>query len=254
MTIVGLSAAAALGLVSGTSIGCIGIGGVILVPIMVQFGIPIHTAIASAMAGYILTGLVGTGVFIKKGTLDWRSARWLLAGAMPAAILGSIAAKAAPSFLLELFVALLTGFTGFQSLVRASPKIDTRQSKFILSNATRGWLGAFTGFLSALTGTGGPVVLVPILLWLEVPVLAAIGLAQAIQLPIAVLATVSNTVNGTLDALLALELGIGLTVGAWIGARLAHSLNQQVLRRIVATVLIAICALSLFRIGRGFIG
>lgn len=254
MTLVGLSAAAALGLVSGISIGCIGIGGVILVPIMVQFGIPIHTAIASAMAGYILTGLVGTSVFLKKGTLNWSSAHWLLVGAMPAAILGSIAAKAAPSFLLELIVALLTGFTGFQSLVRASPKIDTRQSKFTLSNAARGALGAFTGFLSALTGTGGPTVLVPLLLWLEVPVLAAIGLAQAIQLPIAVLATASNTVNGTLDLVLALELGIGLIIGAWIGARLAHSLNQQVLRRIVAIVLIGICALSLFRISRGFIG
>jgi len=188
MTIIGLCAAIFLGLVSGISIGCIGIGGVILVPALVQIGgIPIHTAIASAMAGYILTGLIGTAVFLKKGTLDWPSARLLWIGAMPAAILGAIAAKAAPPFLLELIVALLTTFTGLQSLARRRAPLDEQTSKFVLSKSTGITVGAVTGFLSALTGTGGPVVLVPVLLWLEVPVLIAIGLAQAIQLPIAVL-------------------------------------------------------------------
>lgn len=254
MTIIELSAAAVLGLVSGTSIGCIGVGGVILVPIMVQAGVPIHIAIASAMAGYVLTGLVGTGVFLRKGTLDWRSARWLWAGAMPAAIIGSIAAKAAPPFVLELIVALLTAFTGLQSLTRPRLKIKEKRPKFILSNSAGAAVGAFTGFLSALTGTGGPVVLVPVLLWLEAPVLIAIGLSQAIQLPIAVLATVSNAANGTLDLLLALTLGVGLSVGAWFGARLAHSLNQEVLRRIVAVVLVGVAALMVFRLARGFIG
>ena len=50
-------------------------------------------------------------------------------------------------------------------------------------------IGAITGFGSALTGTGGPVVLVPILVWCEMPILAAVGLSQAIQMPIALLAT-----------------------------------------------------------------
>lgn len=254
MTIVGLSAAAALGLVSGTSVGCIGIGGVILVPIMIQFGVPIHIAIASAMAGYILTGIVGTWVFLKKGTLNWASARWLCAGAMPAAILGSIAAKAAPPFVLELIVAVLTAFSGLQTLVRPQPQIDAKRGKFVLTNAAGAAVGTLTGFLSALTGTGGPTVLIPVLLWLEVPVLVAIGLAQAIQLPIAVLATISNTANGTLDPLLALALGAGLSVGAWFGARLAHSLNQNVLRRIVAVVLLGVAALMVFKLTRSFIG
>jgi hypothetical protein len=255
MIIIGLGAAIFLGLVSGISIGCIGIGGVILVPALVQIGgVPIHTAIASAMAGYVLTGLVGTGVFLKKGTLDWPSARLLLIGAMPAAILGSVAANAAPPFLLELIVALLTTFAGLQTLARRPTKIDERAPKFTFTKSTGVGVGALTGFFSALTGTGGPLVLVPVLLWLEVPVLITIGLAQAIQLPIAVLATLSNAANGTLDLPLALSLGAGLTLGAWCGARLAHALNQRVLRRVVAVVLIGIGVLLLFRIIRSFIG
>jgi uncharacterized protein len=254
MTIIGLCVAAFLGLVSGISIGCTGVGGVILVPALVQIGgIPIHTAIASAMAGYIATGLVGSWVFIKKGTLNWASARLLWIGAMPAAILGSLAAKAASPFVLELIIALLTALTGLQTLARPRIRIKD-QAEAKLSNSASIGVGTLTGFLSALTGTGGPVVLVPILLWLEVPVLTAIGLSQAIQLPIAVLGTAVNAANGTLNPALALALGAGLSVGAWFGARLAHKLHQGALRRVVATVLIGIGILLLFQLVRGFAG
>ncbi|NNF80391.1 MAG: sulfite exporter TauE/SafE family protein, partial [Rhizobiales bacterium] len=60
----GVLLVAILGLISGLSIGCIGIGGVILVPGLFYLGgIPIQTAIAAAMLGYMLTGLVGTIVY-----------------------------------------------------------------------------------------------------------------------------------------------------------------------------------------------
>ena len=61
-----------------------------------------------------------------------------------------------------------------------------------LSAPTLLGLGGGIGFLSALTGAGGAFVLLPVLLLLDVPVLAAIGLGQAIALPIAGLASVAN--------------------------------------------------------------
>jgi uncharacterized protein len=69
------------------------------------------------------------------------------------------------------------------------------------------------GVASAVTGTGGSVLLVPVLLWLELPVLTAIGLSQAIQLPIALTATVGSTVYGVLDWELAGLLSAGVGVG-----------------------------------------
>ena len=46
-----------------------------------------------------------------------------------------------------------------------------------------------------LSGTGGPLVLVPILTFLSMPLLAVIGLSQAIQIPIAVFATIESMVR-----------------------------------------------------------
>lgn len=239
-----------LGLVSGLMIGCIGIGGVILVPALAYLGgVPIHAAIAAAMAGYILTGLVGTLVFARKGTIRWDLSGALWLGAMPAALAGALAASRAPTGLLEAVIGATTLLSGVQSLA-------TRQSD-MAENAGAGLsrqrltaIGAGVGFVSAVSGTGGPLALVPVLMWLELPVLLVIGLAQAIQLPIALLATAGNLYAGTVDLMLGGLLGIGLSAGSWAGARLAHSLPRAMLRGFVSAVLLIVGAAILIKIGR----
>ena len=68
----GLILVTILGLISGLSIGCIGIGGVILVPGLFYLGgIPIQIAIAAAMMGYVLTGVVGTVVYARNKSINW---------------------------------------------------------------------------------------------------------------------------------------------------------------------------------------
>ena len=240
-----LALAGIVGLAAGLSIGCIGVGGIIVVPALVAVGVPIHVAIAAAMAGFIVTGAVGTTVFARRGTLDARAALPTLVAAMPASILGAVAAQAAPGLLLELAIGALTALSGANILWRARGRSAAPHAP---SRATGVAVGAVAGFLSALTGTGGPAILLPMLLWLDVPVLAAVGLGQAIQLPVAVLATLGNIVGGTVRWALALPLGLGLAVGAWGGARLAHALDQALLRRLVALVLLGVGLLMLGRV------
>src|ERR1700757_5483910 len=67
----------ALALVSGLLIGCIGIGGVLLVPILSLMGIDVHAAIAASMFGYLFSGLIGTWLYARKASIDWPSALWL---------------------------------------------------------------------------------------------------------------------------------------------------------------------------------
>lgn len=240
MTIIALSVSALLGFIAGISVGCIGVGGVILVPALVYIaGIPLHAAIPSAMAGYIWTGVVGTRVFLRHSTFNWPSSLPLWAGAIPAAVFGSIVTTMTPTAILELVIAALTVVSGVQTLARRPSLEKQAASDLQLPKPVGVGIGAATGFLSALTGTGGPAVLLPILFWLDVPVLLAIGAAQGIQLPISVLATFSNAAGGTLRPILALVLGISLSAGAWFGAKLAHRLDQKILRRIAAVALLA---------------
>jgi uncharacterized protein len=238
---------ALLGTLSGLLIGCIGIGGVILVPALVFLaGISIQVAIPAAMFAYILSGLVATAVFARNKSIHWGMAMWLCLAATPAAFAGAWAVSVFDPRLLAALLGLLTLLSGLYAL--RTQKLADVASTEVPNNALL-VIGAVTGFLSSVTGTGGPLVLVPILISLSVPVLTAVGLSQAIQLPVAIAATVGNVIYGTLDLTLGGVLAASLTVGSWFGAMLAHSIPRAVLRGIVSAVLVIIGTFILANVG-----
>jgi uncharacterized membrane protein YfcA len=79
------------------------------------------------------------------------------------------------------------------------------------------------------------------------PVLPAIGLGQAIALPIAGLASVANMQAGLIDAPLATLLAVGLSAGIAIGTPIAHALPQPVLRRLLGSLVVAAGTAMLLR-------
>ena len=252
MTLFELVLFGTFGLMAGGLIGCVGVGGVILVPALVYLaGVPIKFAIAAAMFAYLLSGAVGTFAFARKKSIEWSMTIPLWLAAMPSALAGALAVNVASAHVLELLIGLLTAGSGIQALRRIAPPAEAVGQK--VSNGYLAMAGSVTGFLSALTGTGGPLVLIPILMWVHVPVLTAIGLAQAIQLPIAVLATAGNLYAGILDVSLGLIIGLGIVFGTWGGAWLAHVLPRETLRRIVATLLALVGGTILVKLTAGLL-
>lgn len=238
------------GLAAGLLIGCVGIGGVILVPLLSYVGgVDVHTAIAAAMFAYLISGAMGTVVYARHGSIRWDLTLSMWLGAMPAAFAGALFASVLSTKLLELCIGLLTAISGLHALRQQNQ--ETEDAEQSLSRQTLTLAGAATGFLSALTGTGGPLVLIPILLWLRLPALTAIGLAQAIQLPIAALATGGNLFTGTLDLIMGCAIAVGISLGTWGGSKLAHRLPQATLRTAVSFLLVLVGGLILLRLGYG---
>jgi uncharacterized membrane protein YfcA len=236
----------ALGAAAGLLIGCVGIGGVILVPALVYLaGQSFPVAIAAALGAFIVSGLVGVYEYSKAGSIRWRPTAWLWAGALPCGLAGAWLVSTVAPALLELAIGLLAAASGLGVLLRRD-SAPTRARALSAPSFTA--IGAVTGLVSALTGTGGPLVLVPILLSLDVPTLAALGLAQGIQLPIAVAATAGNALSGALDARLALVLAGGIAVGTWLGAKAAHAAPTRRLRQAVAVLLVLVGGLMLLRV------
>jgi uncharacterized membrane protein YfcA len=252
MGAMGLLSLGAFGLFVGALIGGVGIGGVLLVPGLVYVGgVEIRVAIAAAMFSYLFSGLVGATIYARRGSIRWGMGAWLIVGAMPGAFLGAAAMSVIPAGILEFAIALVIILAGANALRPG------RQDPPSPRAPRRPWLagiGAVTGFGSALTGTGGPLILVPILVWLETPVLTAVGLSQAIQIPVAFLATAGNLTYGRVDVLIGGSIAVALMAGAAIGARLAHAVSQALLKRLVAGVLVAVGGLILAKLAiRGFV-
>lgn len=247
-SLAGLAPLALIALVVGVLIGCIGIGGVLLVPSLTYIGgMQVHVAIATCMFSYLFSGAVGAVEYARRGSIRWSMSGWLCAGAMPGAFLGAVTVSVVPAVYLELLIAALILFSGVHALFRRAESAGTR----VPGNAQLAVIGAVTGYGSAMSGTGGPLLLVPILVWLKMPVLTAVGLSQVIQLPIAALATWGNLVYGNVDIAVGLGIAILLMAGVAAGARIAHRVPAHVLRRIVALMLLAVGALLVIRLALG---
>ena len=222
----------------GTMIGSIGIGGVLLVPALTYLaGIEIHIAIAACMLSYAFSGLVGAAIYAKQGTIRWATGLWLCLGAMPGAYAGALVVSGLPARTITVVIGVFIVFASVHALrtPREVAQANQNQSKILLA-----LVGVVVGFGSAISGTGGPLLLVPALMWLKWPVLTAVGLSQLIQLPISALATLGNYLHGEIDVWPGLVTAAIMIVGVAIGARLAHRLPALLLRRVVAVVLIAV--------------
>ena len=243
---------AVAGLLVGLCIGAVGVGGVLLVPLLtLAFGVDIRVAIASCLFAYIFTGLAGAWLYARRGSIAWRPAAWLCLGAMPGAFAGASAVQAAPAWLLKSLIALLMVGAGLNALRRSPVRRGGGRPAALRSAPALAALGGAVGFGSALTGTGGPVMLVPLLLALGMPALAAVGLGQAMQVPVSLLATARNLPAGDLDAALGALLAASLTAGTVAGARLAHAMPGEHLARSVAAALVLFRAALLLQIAAG---
>jgi len=234
----------------GVLIGGVGIGGVLLVPALKYLGqIPLHTAIPACMVGYIATGLIGSMVFARQGSINWQMALKVCLGALPGAFIGAWALQSISASVLEVAIAVLLVFSGLNAL-KKTPQGSTADAA--VSYPFLVMSGLITGVGSALTGTGGPLLLIPILLFKRLHLLTAIGLAQVIQIPISFTATLGNMVAGSVDFRLGLILGVLLALGSFAGAKLVHALPLAAVKKSVAILMVLVGISMLARILLGF--
>jgi uncharacterized membrane protein YfcA len=200
---------------------------------------------------YVPSCTVAVTLYARRGSIPWREAGLLCLAALPTAWLGARAAQHAPAGVLESAIGVLLLAGGVYALL---PPRDVEIGPRRLAPGTLLGLGGGTGFVSALTGAGGAFVLLPILLLLDVPVLAAIGLGQAIALPIAGLASLANITAGIMDLWLAAGLAVTLTLGIAIGTPIAHALPQFLLRRLLGSAVVLAGLAMLLRTAARLVG
>lgn len=241
MTLLLLIVVTLIGLLVGTMIGTVGIGGVLLAPALVLLlGIDLPLAMATSVWSFLFTGVMGMLSYSSKGSIDWTMSGWLVLGILPASLLGARTNVNLPTGVLAGILTVVLLYSAFNTLFRQGTDDGTTTQ---LASYWLVLIGLLVGFGSALTGTGGAVMLMPIFLLLGVPALHAVGVVQGIQLPLAISASVGFILFGQIDFGLGTTLGVVQAVGVWIGAQIAHQVPATQLRRFAAAALILSAAL-----------
>lgn len=225
------------GLFAGTLIGAAGIGGVVLVPLLVYgAGFSIHISIAAAVSSFIFSGLIGSFAYAKRREINWLQLVYLTVGAIPGTLVGTYTLPRINAESLKLFIAAVLIFASYKQI--ANIKFTRLRNQITPSNVSLLLVGFVTACLSVLSGTGGPLVLVPMLTFLSMPLLPVIGLSQAIQIPIAAFATIGNELSGIIRWEIVALLSPGLALGTFLGAKVSEHLPVDKIKNLVAFLLL----------------
>jgi len=242
----------ALGACAGLLAGLLGVGGGLVIVAALAWLLPLqgvpatqvmHVALATSLASIILTGLSSARSHARRGSVLWRSVWTLVPGLMLGGVGGALLASGLESDTLRWCVAGFCLLAGSQ-LAFGTPRAERERSDAPRSPALAA-AGLGIGGLSAVVGIGGGSLTVPLLVWLGVPPVRAVGTSSACGVAIAVasassyawLSPAAPNLPGSIGYVyLPAALGIALAsvLMAPLGTRLAHRLSGPALKRVFA--------------------
>lgn len=254
-----------LGAIAGFLAGMFGVGGgLVLVPVLLllfdaqQFPAEhlMLLALGTSMAAILFTSLASLREHHRHGAVNWRVVRNITPGILLGTGIGALVATSIPTRGLAIFFALFVYSVAAQILLDMRP----HSSRQLPGMAGMTLTGIITGWLSSLVSIGGGSIVVPFLVWCNVPLRNAIGTSAAIGFPVAVGGTIGYVVTGlNIPALPAYSLGfihfpalfwisLATIITAPLGAKATHHMKVGLLRKLFAVMLIALATKLLFKV------
>ncbi|NYT84303.1 sulfite exporter TauE/SafE family protein [Pollutimonas harenae] len=228
-------------ILAGFLIGATGIGGVLLVPVLTSIeGLAPAQAIAASSMAFGFPGLAALW-YLNRNRDHMRKTMPVVIGAMPGAALGAVLVHGLDSRIVLILVIVTICFAGLRGLLAKRITTEETTQKLLARSALAG-IGLLAGLGSALTGTGGPVLLIPVLLLFHQPIRLAIMVGQAVQLPIALSAILVHARAGSLDWVLGGTLGLLLLIASVAGQWTTRRIQVPLLQKALSVLLLLIGA------------
>lgn len=232
----GIAAALTL-LLAGALIGATGIGGVLVVPALTRLaGMEPAEAIAVSALGFGFPALHAFWLLRSRPPEHARAVRPLVFAALGGAAMGALLVHSVPANALLAGVTALVLFAGVRGLLATGAPPSSAAPPGTAPMAAAGFA---VGLGSALTGTGGPILLLPLLMLWNQPLAFTVAAAQAIQLPVAAASITVHALAGSLDWPRGLLVGVLLLAGSLAGHRLARGVRVRLLQIAVSLLLLA---------------
>lgn len=238
---------ALVGLVAGTVDSIAGGGGLITVPALLATGLPPATALGTNKLQSCFGSFAATRYFLKRGLIDLKQMRLAILCTFIGSALGTILVqKIDPGILSKLLPFLLAGFAVYFLF---SPRIKDEDSQRRLSDAAFGLLfgtsiGFYDGFFGPGTGSFFAIAFVS---------LAGFGMAKAtantklLNFTSNIASLLFFTMGGHVAWGIGLTMAIGQFIGGRIGSGLVVSKGVKLIRPLLVSVCIIMCARLLWQ-------
>ena len=273
-----------LGAATGILSGIFGVGGGFLTtPMMIFYGIPPTVAAASSASQVTGASVSGVLAHSRRNGVDYEMGAVLTAGGVVGTGLGALlfnllAAIGQIDTVINILDVVLLGTIGslmgresLQSLRQAKtgerPRAAKRRHHPLVANLPLRWrfyrsglyispiapfvLGIIVGVLTAIMGVGGGFILVPAMLYI-------LGMSASVVVGTSLLQITFTTMAATMmhalttkavDIVLAALLLLGSVTGAQFGARIAVTAKPELLRLLLALIVLVVALAMAFQLG-----
>lgn len=242
-----------IGIFAGVLSGLLGIGGgLLIVPSLTVFGVPVVQATATSLVGVFLSTTSGSVRNLSVGDLNWRASLILALFGVMTAQLGAWIGDRIPNAWLSLSFGVFLLVTIYlmnlrQQLQHKELELETDSCELSdLSTPSNRFvplagIGVLAGVLSGLFGIGGGVVKVPLqMLFLRDSIKTAVRTSLGAIGAIAVSGLAQHAYNHNVLWIPGLCLGMGGIIGAQVGTRLLPKLSDRIVNTVFVVFLLTL--------------
>lgn len=242
-----------LGILTGVASGVLGIGGgLLMVPALMVFGVPILPATATSLVGVLLSAVSGTLQNWRTGEVQIGLSLLLALGGIPMAQVGAILGDRLPAPILAFsFAGLQLIAIYLMGLQRQIGKQKLGDSETLSIHLRTHFgkilgIGLIAGFLSGLFGVGGGLVMVPLqMLFLSMLIKPAVRNSLGAIVLIAASGLTQHAYNGNVLWIPGVCLGVGGIIGAQLGTRVLPKLPSRVVNLLFRLLLLGMAAYTI---------
>ncbi len=273
-----------LGGLVGLLTGMVGVGGGFLTtPILIFYGIPPAVAVASATTQITGTSISGVLAHRRRRGVDVRMGAVIIAGGVLGSLAGGFLFRLLQQggqidTVISILYVLLLGSIGLMMAKEAATSLGllparagddrpARRHNPLIAMLPMRWrfyrsglyisplaplaLGFVSGVLTVLLGIGGGFIMVPAMIYLlgmSAAVVVGTSLLQILFVT-AITTIVHATTTRSVDIVLAGLLLLGSVIGAQYGARFAQAMKPELLRLILAIVVLGVALRMALQLG-----
>lgn len=225
-----------IGILAGFLSGLLGIGsGLILVPTIAYiFGKDFNVAISCSLFTIAIISPLGTFRHYKYGNVKIKLGILLGTFGIFGSVLGGIISESLPSNILKILFAFALILTSIRMKMQLLPK---KKDNNII---TIPLIGFTAGFVSALLGLGGGIVMVPLMVFIGIPIHLAVGTSLLAMIINAITGTITHAIYNSLVPIISISLAIGGILGVSTGVKTANKLDARKLKNVFGVFLIII--------------
>jgi uncharacterized protein len=231
-------------LIVGILLGMSSIGGFLLPLFYVGFlQLPLRESLALSFFSFAVAGIVGSYAYWKSKNLDLKLALLISIGSVPGALIGVQLNFLIPEHFAKLIMYIFVLLSGLSLILKGKDKEKNNSPhnlKILENKISILFIGLITGAICALTGAGGPILVVPLLAALGLSIRVAVGVGLFNSIIIAIPSMYGYFQHSNMDdiSILIIASLIGQLIGIITGTSLANIVKTNHLQNFVASITI----------------